>query len=516
MSEHIHTPPIASPPKHQPRVIFWPKNPTTEEASPIPANEAAGLALPGAIESVSPKTDALEKMAKHFPNTRHSTAPNLLAADRGAAVTEIDFAGTKVSFLDVGSEDPQAIAAFFRGEGMSAFVEGPPTNPPYSEEIAAQDKAAAQLAKSEATARKAVKKRIAGLSQPQQGYLDPAPLGINARYAWTSSASGNGDNGGNSNSNRKNEERRESSEASQGKTWTGVRGQDVQLADIEQGWQLKHIEIGGRKISWLNENREFLGHGTAVLGIIAAENDGVQITGIAHGLETVLAVSQWNKDLYYSTACAIHEAAGRLLEGDILLIEAQTVELGGSVLLPVEIEEPVFHAIDAAVKKGIVVIEAAGNGGFDLDNWYDINGQQPLRRRAPGFLDSGAIMVGASLPPHHALAPFSNRGSRIDCFAWGRRVYTAGDGFRGRSNSDYTADFTGTSAAAAIVAGAAALVQSLAKSQRRAPFNSKTMRSLLANPTYGTLSADPPNDQIGVMPDLKRIFTALGVPVPAP
>ena len=48
-------------------------------------------------------------------------------------------------------------------------------------------------------------------------------------------------------------------------------------------------------------------------------------------------------------------------------------------------------------------------------------------------------------------------GSRIDCYAWGENVTTAD----GADNKSYVNNFHGTSAASAIVAGAAILVQQM-------------------------------------------------------
>ena len=68
-----------------------------------------------------------------------------------------------------------------------------------------------------------------------------------------------------------------------------------------------------------------------------------------------------------------------------------------------------FDAIRLAVALGIVVVEAAGNGGFDLDNYTDGAGDFVLRRGSVDFKDSGAIMVGASTStvPHNRMG-FSN------------------------------------------------------------------------------------------------------------
>ena len=60
---------------------------------------------------------------------------------------------------------------------------------------------------------------------------------------------------------------------------------------------------------------------------------------------------------------------------------------------------------------------------------------------------------------------YAGYGSRVNCYAWGEEVVTAGWGYFGPmagANRTYTDRFDGTSAAAAIIAGAAILVQQMA------------------------------------------------------
>jgi subtilisin family serine protease len=143
-----------------------------------------------------------------------------------------------------------------------------------------------------------------------------------------------------------------------------------------------------------------------------------------------------------------------------------------------------FIAIRRAVLRGIIVVEAAGNGAQNLDDpFYDQpdpsfldSWKNPFR----GAADSGAILVGAGAPPSGQFGPdrsrldFSNYGSRIDCQGWGRGVVSTGYGDLYGGSDDafrtvaYTAEFSGTSSASPIVTGVVACLQGIARAQGRA------------------------------------------------
>jgi hypothetical protein len=132
-----------------------------------------------------------------------------------------------------------------------------------------------------------------------------------------------------------------------------------------------------------------------------------------------------------------------------------------------------------------------------------------LNRNSNDFPHSGAIMVGAatSFTPH-SRSDFSNFGSRIDCYGWGDGIETTGDGWTGNLTNSYTSSFGGTSGASPIVAGSALIVQSWLIKHGGQHYTPSMMRSVLSNRTLNTASADPPNDRIGVMPNLHQIISS--------
>jgi subtilisin family serine protease len=288
--------------------------------------------------------------------------------------------------------------------------------------------------------------------------------------------------------------------------WGSTDGTGVGFVDLERGWTLDHEDLAAANISVISGlNQDYTGHGTAVLGEVLGVDNYLGIVGIAPAV-TARVVSQWRTASNYQTAAAILSAIGAMRAGDVLLLEAQTTYSTVSGYLPVEVEEAVYDAIRTATDAGIIVIEAGGNGGIDLDTFQDTNGRQILNRASADFRDSGAILVGAggAFAPHGRLS-FSNFGSRIDCYAWGEDIQTTGDGWTGNASNSYTAQFGGTSGATPIVTGAAILLQSWARAQQQA-YAPKDIRALLADAGLNTPSADPAVDRIGVMPDLRAII----------
>ncbi|MCQ6536828.1 S8 family peptidase [Bacillus mycoides] len=315
----------------------------------------------------------------------------------------------------------------------------------------------------------------------RQGYLEPAPLGINAPYAWSIK---------------------------------GGDGKGTTFVDMEYGWLFSHEDLVNQKIELMSgQNKsEHHDHGTSVLGIVSAEDNKIGGIGIAPKAK-VKVVSQIRDNGMYNTADAILSAVNNMQAGDILLLEAQaTYEgYGDKNYLPVEVKPDIFDAIRLGTNKGIIIIEAGANGGNDLDQFRDRNGKQVLNRNSPDFKDSGAIMVGAaSARVPHKRSYFSNYGSRVDVYGWGNAVDTTDAKPREFMTNLYTSSFSGTSSASPIIAGAAASIQGITKTNLGKVYTPSQLRDILSDPSTGTKSNDPASDKIGVLPDLKAIVSKLG------
>lgn len=339
----------------------------------------------------------------------------------------------------------------------------------------------------------------------RQGYLDPAPAGIDARYAWTQ---------------------------------PGGSGSSVRIIDLEWGWRFSHEDLTqnqGGIVGGTGSNDT--NHGTAVLGEISGDSNPLGITGIVPDAH-VSAVA-----FSMPSAAAVRLAADRLGPGDIMLLEIHragprfnfTPRADQRGYIAIEWWPDDFAAIRYATSKGVIVVEAAGNGAEDLDDanygtrpsGFPSTWRNPFNRANP---QCGAVLVGAGAPPpgthgrdhgpDASRLDFSNFGACLDSQGWGREVTTTGYGdLQGGQNQDlwYTDRFSGTSSASPIVVGALACVQGVLRARGRIPLTPARARDLLRS--TGTPQRDAPlrpaTQRIGNRPNLRQMIPAV-TPVPAP
>lgn len=315
----------------------------------------------------------------------------------------------------------------------------------------------------------------------QQGYLDAAPDGIDARWAWTQP---NGEGAG------------------------------VGVIDVEQGWFLNHEDYATKSPTLIfGTNLDGVGtykgnHGTAVLGEVIGDDNALGIVGIAPSVSSVRCSSHYDGVVNGNTADAIIGAVAVMPPGDMMIIEVQTT--GAVFGAPVELFDDVFDAIRLASALGICVFEAGGNGNVNLDTVTNTLGNQVLNPGSADFRDSGAIIVGSSLSPlPHNRNGSSSFGARVNCYAWGENITTCGYGDLDAGSGDdetYTSTFGGTSGATPIVTGAGLIIQAMLEANTGTRLSPQQMRLLLSNPLTGTPQGGGVAGNIGVMPDLRAII----------
>ncbi len=303
----------------------------------------------------------------------------------------------------------------------------------------------------------------------------------------------------------------------------GGTGQGVRFVDVEYAWRLTHedlppsIQVLGptpRTPSGLSAAVE-TNHGTASLGVVLAQHNGLGVDGIAPDVMPRVAGSYTDTSQPYEVnlARAIDRARDWLLAGDVLLIEAQ---MGGprwtnpssqAGLVPVEWQQVVFDAIQAATSKGVIVVEAAANGGEDLDDPI-YQGKFDRTQR-----DSRALIVTAAhafpVPPGQQ-AVYSDFGNRIDLFYWTYPLPSAGYGdlqAGASDNCDYTQSaFGASSGASALVAGGIASLQGVARALFGSPLSVTELGSLLVLTGRQDLGSGA---RVGVRPEFVQALDSL-------
>jgi hypothetical protein len=203
---------------------------------------------------------------------------------------------------------------------------------------------------------------------------------------------------------------------------------------IDSGVELTHPEFDGRpNLLALNaQEPQPVGgvHGTAVASVVGAPENGVGIVGVypqallqswdaAPGSGTTLVTSQ----IVAGILAAADKGPGVI-----------NISLGSG-----RVETSISQAIATAIRKGMLVVAAAGNDG-DTDNALTYPASTPH-----------VLTVGAT-NPQSAAARFSSRSKFVDLAAPGQGIPVASALDQSWDNED------GTSFAAPIVSGASAWV----------------------------------------------------------
>jgi hypothetical protein len=283
-------------------------------------------------------------------------------------------------------------------------------------------------------------------------------------------------------------------------------------------------------------------HGTAVLSMLLAAENGFGVTGIASNAKgyffpAILTDPSNPTQITYRVADAITSATSDFEPGDVLCIPMTFADTQ-----PFTTGQVLARLIRVAADSGIIPVVSAGNGGVAVDE-SGLDGIDVANR------DTGALIVGAVTPGVSLLGGIQPQGFAANCqtntsnfteekeppeggvvqlAAWGSSVVAAGYGDLSRGQNaatpttspqasqgllndeddllSYTKNFGGTSASAAMVAGVAANIQAFAKQvYLGTAIGPEQMLQLLTSPQATTLpTCNQTDSSVGNFPNNLR------------
>lgn len=224
------------------------------------------------------------------------------------------------------------------------------------------------------------------------------------------------------------------------------KGKGNIIAVIDSGCETTHPELKNNIIGGYNFTQDddgnpniytdYIGHGTHVAGIIAAQNNS-KIIGIAPESKLLIlkVIDSSDNGEYKNLIKAIRYAsAWRGINGE--QVSVINLSIGGSI------DDPdLSQAVEEAIQAGIILIAASGNYGDDLAETDEI--------LYPAYYNK-VIEIG-SINQNYKISSFSNSNNRVDFVAPGEKILSTYLG------GTY-AELTGTSMAAPHVTGLISLL----------------------------------------------------------
>ena len=241
---------------------------------------------------------------------------------------------------------------------------------------------------------------------------------------------------------------------------------------------INDTKYGNNDVDGPDPKKEDAQHGTHVAGIIAAQrNNGIGMNGVANNVEIMVCRAVPDGDEY---------------DKDIALAIRYAVDNGAKVINTSfgkyysPNPEWVWDAIKYAAKKDVLIVNAAGNEGIDLDSKQVYPNDQKLTGPEIGdtFITIGALNYKYG---SEVVANFSNFGkSNVDVFAPGVKIWSTTP----LNTYEY---LQGTSMAAPAVAGAAAVIRSQYPKLSAKQVKQILMNSGLSSKTPVVLAGDASN-----------------------
>ncbi|OSX69161.1 hypothetical protein BU14_1784s0001 [Porphyra umbilicalis] len=263
----------------------------------------------------------------------------------------------------------------------------------------------------------------------------------------------------------------------------GLDGAGVRVAVLDTGIDATHPALANRIDKEASRNfaggdpkdyTDRQGHGTHCAGIIAAEDRGAIMSGIAPAA-TIIALK-----VLGDNGSGSQEGITRGIRYAIAQ-NADVISMSlGSGADDTAYERfrnstaDQYKAIQEALVAGIVVVIAAGNSGRRSDK-NEIN--------PPGAF--GGVITVASHDDAGRRSNFSSRGGELDLMAPGETfsTYARGVPYRGRLGREYE-QLRGTSMACPLVAGLAALLVQAGRARSTPPGLSPQLRTLFRRSAF--------------------------------
>lgn len=261
-----------------------------------------------------------------------------------------------------------------------------------------------------------------------------------------------------------------------------LSGAGVSIAVIDSGMDPTHAALKGRIVATQDftggDGVDKYGHGTHVAGIIAGAQvstpDGLDYRGIAYGAQLVnLRVLDGSGA--GSVADVVEAIDWAVKHREQYKIRVINLSLGAPVLQPYA-DDPMCEAVERAARAGILVVTSAGNSGRTTDGKTVLGSITSPANSPHAFAVAALDTHGTADRSDDTLEPYSSRGPtpydlliKPDVAAPGHHIVSAEAAnaylpatypthhVTGQGPNAYI-QLSGTSMAAAVVSGAAALL----------------------------------------------------------
>lgn len=238
--------------------------------------------------------------------------------------------------------------------------------------------------------------------------------------------------------------------------WRESMGEGIKIGIIDSGADLTHPDLAGRVKKYhnfttpdRNDVTDDNGHGTHVAGIIAANRNGHGVVGVAPMASLYIAKAFGKQGM--ADDDAILKSIDWLIENKVNIINMSF----SSNSVP-----KYYNSIKNAYEKGIIIVCAAGNNGNS-------------RKKELGYPARYTETISvASVDASGKVSEFSSKNVNADIAAAGCEILSCYPGGK-------YARFSGTSMAAPIISGAAAILQRKAKNRLGRFLSPEEMKTVL-------------------------------------